>query len=72
MRALPGVSPPLYSWHVKVTYGTIPKVATADGSDRIPKEMVSATITIEWFRNHSRPTVYLSTHASHSSYPAIR
>jgi hypothetical protein len=28
-----------------LSYGTMPRVATADGSDRIPSEMFSATIT---------------------------
>jgi hypothetical protein len=30
---------------VKSPYGTIPRVATADGRDKIPSEMFSATIT---------------------------
>jgi hypothetical protein len=30
----------------KDAYGTIPRVATADGRDRIPREIFSATITI--------------------------
>lgn len=28
-----------------ITYGTIPRVATADGRDKIPSEIFSATIT---------------------------
>jgi hypothetical protein len=30
---------------IKSPYGTIPSVATADGRDRIPSDMFSATIT---------------------------
>ena len=33
------------SWRQTFPYGTIPRVATADGRDRIPSEMFSATIT---------------------------
>lgn len=34
-------------WGTRFSYGTMPRVATADGSDKIPSEMFSATITVK-------------------------
>lgn len=45
------------------TYGTIPRVATADGRERIPSEIFSATITRSRLDRHSTMISELGSHA---------
>jgi hypothetical protein len=58
--------------HIGDTYGTIPRVATADGRDRIPSEMFSATITAFSVRKGDSNGGNLGTLwvLTHSSLPA--
>lgn len=58
-------------------YGTIPRVATADGRDRIPSEMFSATITAFSVRRgdsngRNLGTLWVLTHSSLPEYVRVR